>query len=202
VSPATSAYAFFTEARPLTELIRAQTSGIRIIPASLELSKIETLHGADAAIPRRLRDGIHRDLDPDNQLILIDCCPTLGVLTLNALIAADRVLMPVSADFLSLEAVNKLHAALSVLEQRLKKVFLRRVVITRFDARRRLSYDIQRQLRGRFHGSLCETVISENVSLAESPMHAKDIFAHAPSSQGANDYKALTAELEAGNFFN
>jgi len=159
------------------------------------------LHGSDPAISRRLQQGIAAELQSSDHPILIDCCPMLGVLTLSALIAADHVLIPVSADFLSLEGAGKLQLALGVLQQRLKKAFMTRVVVTRFDGRRRLSYDIYRQLKERFDGNLCETVITENVSLAESPMHAKDIFAYAPSSQGAVDYKALTEELEAGKFF-
>jgi chromosome partitioning protein len=196
-----SLYAFFKDRTPLSGLIRPQPSGLRLIPASLDLSKIEALHGGDATISRRLKEGVEDDLVPTRSPILIDCCPMLGVLTLNALIAADHVLLPVSADFLSLESAGKLHSALDVLEKRLNKQFTRRVVVTRFDARRRLSYDIYRELQARFGLALCETVITESVSLAESPMHGKDIFAYAPGSQGAVDYEALTEELDAGNFF-
>jgi chromosome partitioning protein len=201
VPASSSLYAFFKDSKPLSGLIRPQASGLRLIPASVELSKIEALHGGDAAISGRLKEGIEYDLVPTNSPILIDCCPMLGVLALNALIAADRVLLPVSADFLSLESASKLGSALEVLETRLKRQFLRRVVVTRFDARRRLSYGIYQELQARFGQSLCRTVISESVSLAESPMHGKDIFAYAPASQGAADYEALTDELEGGNFF-
>jgi chromosome partitioning protein len=201
ITPGISLYAFFQDAQPLGKLTLAARSGAHIVPASLDLSKIESLHGGDASISRRLRDGIEREFAGGNKLILIDCCPMLGVLTLNALLAADRVLMPVSADFLSLESVAKLNAALGVLEKRFQRHFVRRVLVTRFDGRRRLSYDIYRELQSRYGKTLCETVITETVTLAESPMHGKDIFAHAPGSQGAIDYEALTTELEAGKFF-
>lgn len=201
IAPTSSLFAFFKAQRPLSELIRPLPSGRRVVPSSMDLSKIEALHGGDASISRRLKQGIEGELEPTDRLILIDCCPILGVLTLSALIAADHVLMPVSADFLSLESAHKLHLALGVLEQRLHKQFVRRLVVTRFDGRRRLAYNVYRELKTRFDSSLCETVITESVSLAESPMHAKDIFAYAPGSQGAVDYKALTEELEAGNFF-
>ncbi len=201
VAATASLYAFFNDAQPLSKLALANRSGSRIVPASIELSKIETLHSADASISRRLKTAIDHEFPDGDRLILMDCCPTLGVLTLNALLAADRVLLPVSADFLSLESAGKLYAALGVLENKLQRHFVRRLVVTRFDGRRRLSYDIYRQLQGRYGKMLCETVITENVSLAESPMHGKDIFAHAPASQGAVDYEALTAELETGNFF-
>lgn len=201
VQPSQSVYAHFQDRKPLAALIRTQASGVRLIPSSLELSKVEALHGSDPAVSRKLKEGIDVELASAGSPILIDCCPMLGVLTLNALLAADRVLMPVSADYLSLEGVHKLDAALGVLEKRLGKQFLRRVLVTRFDARRRLSFEIHRQLQARFPETVCRTVITETVSLAESPMHGKDIFAYAPHSQGAKDYQALTEELEAGNFF-
>jgi len=201
VQPSQSVYAYFNDGKPLSALIRSQSSGVRLIPSSLELSKVEALHGGDASISGKLKQGIDAELAATGSPILLDCCPMLGVLTLNALIAADRVLMPVAADYLSLEGVHKLDAALGVLEKRLGKQFRRRVLITRFDARRRLSFEIRRQLEARFEQTTCRTAITETVSLAESPMHGKDIFAHAPHSQGAKDYQALTDELEAGNFF-
>jgi chromosome partitioning protein len=201
VTPGTSIYAFFKDGQPLSKLTVAARSGTHLIPSSIELSKIDTLHGSDPSISRRLKEGIERDFPASDKLILIDCCPMLGVLSLNALMAADGVLMPVSADYLSLESAGKLNTALSVIEKRLQRSFVRRVLVTRFDGRRRLSYDIYRQLQARYGPTLCETVITETVSLAESPMHSKDVFAHAPGSQGAVDYETLTAELEAGKFF-
>ena len=196
-----SLYAFFEHGRPLRELIHTLPGGMRLVPASADLSKIEAQHGNDPAMPRRLSQGLEPDLARDGQSILLDCSPALGVLSLNALVAADRVLLPVSADYLSVEGAHRLSAALDVLEQRLGKRFRRRIVVTRFDARRRLSYDIYAMLAERFGDQVCETAIAENVALAESPMHGKDIFGYAGSSQGAADYRALTEELQAGKFF-
>lgn len=193
-----SLFAFFKSSKPLAELVRKLPNGVELIPGSFDLSKVEALHSADLSISRRLREGLLQL--PGGRHVLLDCSPALGVLSLNALLAADRVLLPVAADYLSLEGANKLTAALDVLEAKLGKRFLRRVVITRFDARRKLAFEIQRQLEARFGPLLCKTVIKENVSLAESPMHGKDIFAFANASQGANDYRALTEELEASNF--
>ena len=194
-----SAYAFFAERTPLARLVRPHACGVSLVAASPELSKIESQHGADVTIARRLHDGI-AELGHGGP-VLLDCSPAMGVLSLNALVAADRVLLPVSADYLSVEGANRLSAALDVLEARLGKRFVRRIVLTRFDARRRLAFEIQDMLRERFGDQLCATVIKENVALAESPMHGQDIFAFAAHSQGAADYRALTAELEAGNFF-
>lgn len=193
-----SLYAFFKGAKTLAQLTQRLASGIEVVPGSFDLSKVEALHSGDMSISRKLREGLQSLEGPRH--ILLDCSPALGVLSLNALLAADRVLLPVAADYLSLEGANKLTAALDVLETRLGKRFVRRIVLTRFDARRKLAFEIQRILRQRFGNLVCRTVIKENVSLAESPMHGKDIFAFAAASQGASDYRALTEELEAGNF--
>lgn len=125
----------------------------------------------------------------------------MRVLTLNALLAADRVLIPVSADFLSLQGVHRLDSALNVLEKKLQRKFARRIVVTRFDWRRKLAYDIFDRVKDRYGDLVCNTHISENVALAASPMHGLDIFAYAPSSPGAVDYMALTVELMKSGFF-
>jgi chromosome partitioning protein len=133
--------------------------------------------------------------------VMIDCSPMLGVLSLNAVFAAQRLLIPVSADYLSLQGVNRLDAALKVLEKPLGKRIERRIVITRFDSRRKLAYDIYDKLQEHYGKDLCGTRIAESVSLAESPAHGKDIFAYAPHSQGAKDYDALAEELIGSGFF-
>ena len=200
VSAEASACAFFQPDAPLESAVQTLPSGLRLIAAAPELSKVDTLHGGDPRAATRLKQGIDEFLGRTAP-VLIDCCPTLGVLSLNALIAADRVLIPVSADYLSLQGVERLDRALNVLETKLKRTFERRVVVTRFDGRRRLSGEIDARIRTLFGGNVCETRITENVSLAESPMRGKDIYAHAPASPGARDYRALTAELSRGGFF-
>jgi chromosome partitioning protein len=119
---------------------------------------------------------------------------------LNALLAADKVLIPVSADFLSEHGVHRLDSALNVLEKKLQRTFERRIVVTRFDSRRKLSYDIYDKLKQRYGGLVCKTRIGETVALATSPMHGLDVFAYAPQSPGAADYKMLAAELMESGF--
>lgn len=193
--------AFFNEKTPLTNLLHDTPAGWQIIPASNELSKIDMLFGRDPNAAKLLKQGLSEELALTGAPILIDCCPMLGVLTLNALLAADRVLIPVSADYLSQQGVHRLDAALNVLEKKLNRKFERRIVVTRFDSRRKLSFDIYDKLRERYGSQLCNTRIGENVALAASPMHGLDIFAFAPHTPGAADYKALTIELVKSGFF-
>ncbi len=193
--------AFFKHKTPLSRLLRDTPSGWKIVPASLELCKVDAMYGGDAKAATLLRQGLSPDLTQRGGPILIDCCPMLGVLTLNALLASDRVLIPVSADFLSLEGVHRLEGALNVLEKKLERVYRRRIVVTRFDPRRKFSYDIYQKLKERYGAQVCNTRICENVVLAASPMHGQDVFSYASQSGGAADYKALAHELLESGFF-
>lgn len=197
----TSVAAFFKGGAPLANLIQETAGGWQLIPATLELAKIDVMFGNDTQAGMMLCHGLKEELALTGAPVLIDCCPMLGVLTLNALLAADRVLIPVSADFLSLQGVHRLEVALNVLETKLKRRIERRVVVTRFDARRKLAFEIYDKVKERYGDLVCNTRISENVALATSPMHAKDIFSFAPNSPGAVDYKALTLELIKSGFF-
>jgi chromosome partitioning protein len=193
--------AFYRGEKPLHELVRHLPSGVRLIPSHPELSKVDALYGKNAAIATRLKQGLEERLAWEEAPVLIDCCPVLGVLSLNAVFAADRVLVPVSADFLSLQGLYRLDAALRVLEGPLQRKIERKAVLTRFDARRKLSYEVFDRLKDLLGPDLCDTRISENVSLAESPASGKDVFAHAPHSMGARDYGNLTMELLSKGFF-
>lgn len=199
--PEAGMLAFFKDKVPLTRLLRDTPMGWQVISSSLGLSKVDALYGSDPKAATLLRAGLSEDLALTGEPILIDCCPMLGVLTLNALLAADRVLIPVSADFLSLQGVNRLDSALNVLEIKLKRKFERRIVVTRFDSRHKLAYEILRKLKDRYGPLVCNTHISENVILATSPMHGKDVFVFAPNSHSAKEYHTLTVELSNSGFF-
>lgn len=193
--------AFFNRKTPLANLLHETPRGWQIIPATLELTKIDALLGSDARAATLLKQGLREELALTGAPILIDCCPMLGVLTLNALLASDRVLIPVASDFLSMQGVHRLDSALNVLENKLQRKLERRIVITRFDSRRKLSYEIHDKLREHYGKLVCNTRIGENVALATSPMHSQDVFSYAPHSPGAADYKALTKELVESGFF-
>ena len=203
LSSSDTIYAFYSENKPLSHIMRELPSGAHLIPAHMELFKIDSLYGRNPNITSQLKRGLTQELLPDEMIpVVIDCSPMLGVLSLNAVFAAQRLLIPVSADFLSMQGVNRLDAALRVLEKPLGKRIERRIVVTRFDSRRRLSFDIYDQLREHYGKDLCETRIAETVSLAESPVHGRDVFTFAPHSQGAKDYNALAEELLGSGFFN
>lgn len=158
------------------------------------------MYGNAPQAAKKLKQGLAEELALTGAPIMIDCCPVLGVLTLNALLAADKVLIPVSPDFLSQHGVHRLDSALNVLEKKLQRTFERRIVLTRFDSRRKLSYDIYEKLQQRYGDLVCKTRIGETVALATSPMHGLDVFAYAPNSPSAADYRALAKELTETGF--
>lgn len=196
-----SIYAFYRDARPLSGLVVASPLGWPVIPAHLELAKVDTQFGKGPNVLNRLRAGLARDGLGEAGCVLVDCCPVLGVLSLSAIFAADRVLVPVSADYLAVKGAQQVDRTLNALQRVVGHRIERRYVITRFDGRRRMSWDILESFRSRFGADLAESRISENVSIAESPFSDRDVFSHAPSSRGAADYAALFEELEAGGFF-
>jgi chromosome partitioning protein len=196
----TSIYAFYRDSRSLTELVKPSQHGWSLIPAHLELSKVDTQYGKGPNILNRLKIGLVKENLNGVRPVVVDCCPMLGVLSLSAIFAADRVLIPVSADYLAVKGALQVEKTLDALTPVLKRRVERRYVVTRFDSRRRMSWDIFESFRARFGADLCETKIAESVSLAEAPFNGKDVFTHAPGSRGAQDYQALYDELKATGF--
>ena len=195
-----SMFGFYQQSRPLAQLIRPTCTGWLVIPAHVELSKVDTQFGKGANVLNRLNHGIVRENLNTGRPIVIDCCPMLGVLSLSAIFAADRVLIPVSADYLAMKGVQQSEKTLKALEHVLKKRVARRYVITRFDARRKLAHKVYAELLERYGNEICRVRIGENVALAESPAEQKDVFAHAPESAGARNYDELVDELVRSGF--
>jgi chromosome partitioning protein len=194
-----SLFAYFNAGKPLREVVRPIRFGGELIPAHAELIKVDSLFGKGPDILNKLKSGLEAGWD-GTRPVLIDCCPMLGVLSLSGIFASERVLIPISTDYLALRGAVALDNTLRALEHVLKHRVERRYLLTRFDARRRMSHDIATQLSSRFGAEVCETRITETVGLAESPAVGKDIFAHAPNSRGAQDYEALLEELLGTGF--
>ena len=195
-----SMYSFFLRQRPLPEIAQITKSGVVLCPSHLELAKLDTLLGKGVNIVTRLRHALHQPSAAPGAVI-IDCCPLLNVLSLNAVFAADLVLIPVSADFLSLKGAEQVERALNSLEPVFKRRLPRRYVLTRYDMRRRMSAAVLEQMGASLRADeICVSRIRENVKLAESPSVGLDIFRHAPGSRGARDYAALYEELVGAGF--
>jgi len=167
-----------------------------IVPANRDLA------GASIELPRmpgyerRLRDG----LGPVRErfaMTLLDCPPSLGPVTVNALAAADRVIVPVQAEYLALEGLVQFMETLDLVRRSLNpSLILTGVLITMHDDRTRLANDVEAELRQHLPEQVFDTVIPRSVRLAEAPSHGEPVITHAPGSRGALAYQRLAAELE------
>jgi chromosome partitioning protein len=193
-------YAFFVRQRPLDDIAEITRSGVILCPAHFELAKLDTMLGKGVNAVTRLRQALHAPgMVPGP--VVIDCCPMLNILSLNAVFAADLLLVPVSADFLSLQGALQVERSLNALEPVFKRRLPRRYLLTRFDVRRRMSNEIiERMEKVLRPDEVCATRIRENVKLAESPAVGLDIFRYAPDNRGALDYEALYDELLGAGF--
>jgi chromosome partitioning protein len=190
-----SVYSFFVRQRPLSDVAQITASGVIVCPAHLELTKLDTLLGKGVNVVTRLRSSL-RSADAIPGHVVIDCCPLLGVLSLNAIFACDLLVIPVSADYLAFQGAQQVERSLNALEPVFKHRLPRRYLLTRFDPRRRMSGEVADLMAMAFRAEeICATRIAENVSLAESPARQLDVFRHAPQSRGARDYEALVEEL-------
>ncbi len=130
--------------------------------------------------------------------ILIDCPPSLGLLTINALVAADGVLIPIQCEYLALEGLTQLLNTVNIVKKQLNPALhVAGVVMTMFDPRTRLASEIVREVRSHFPEEAFQTIISRNVRLSEAPSYGQAILDYDPTSPGALAYRALAEEVIA-----
>jgi chromosome partitioning protein len=197
-----SIYSFFVRGRPLADVAQITRSGVVVCPAHLELAKIDSLLGKSVNVVTKLRHALHERTPPPGPVV-VDCSPLLNVLSLNAIFACDVLLIPVSCDFLSMRSALQVERALNALEPVFKRRLPRRYLLTRYDARRKMSDEVVQEMDSAFRPEeICATRIHESVKLAESPAIELDVFRHAPGSKGAQDYEALGDELMRAGFLN
>lgn len=130
--------------------------------------------------------------------ILIDCSPSLGIITVNALTAADSVLIPVQAEYFALEGISQLLNTIRIIKSRLRpQLEIEGFLLTMYDARLRLANQIYEDLKGHFGDMVFTTVIPRNIKLSESPSHGLPVILYDPDSRGAIAYSQLARELDS-----
>lgn len=189
-------YTIYEALRGESELVPYTVKdGLDIVISTLDLSgaEMELINEAGREfILRELFEPIKEDYD----YIIIDCPPSLGLLTLNALTSSDYVIIPLQTEFLALQGLAKIKQVIDKVRFRLnKKLEIAGVIATMYDSRKVLNRDVVETIRKYFGEKVFDTLIRDNVALAEAPAQRKDIFEYSPKSPGAEDYLNLCKEI-------
>jgi len=193
-----SVYDVLVAGTDITTAIRnTEFTNLDILPATIELAGAEVELVAAMSRENKLKRALEK-VKPSYDYILIDCPPSLGLLTLNSLTAADSVLMPIQCEFYALEGVSQLMNTVNLVQQNLNQdLVLEGVLLTMYDARTRLSVQVAEEVRNHFAGQVYETIIPRNVRLSEAPSYGQPILAYDPKSKGAEVYMDLAKEVNA-----
>jgi chromosome partitioning protein len=192
-----SLYDALIRRQPIAEITRfLEQSGIALVPSAPALAGAEV-----EMVPMMRREYLlARALEPirsEYDHILIDCPPSLGLLTINALTAAeDGVIVPIQCEYLALEGLGRLWQTIQLVRENLNpQLTIFGMVLTMFDGRTNLSDQVVREVRAYFPDQTFHTVVPRNVRLGEAPSYGQTILVYAPSSAGAQAYAALAEEL-------
>jgi chromosome partitioning protein len=176
-------------------VVDSNVSNLQVAPARIALAKLEAKLVGEMDAHFRLKDR----LDPireDYEFIVIDCPPTLGLLTANALVASSHLLVPIQSSYFALEGTDDLLETVEKVRARANPdLRLLGVLITMHDRRTAIARDIRNQIRAVFGDLVFATVISKSVRLEESPAYKESIFTFAPDSSGATEYYRLCEEV-------
>ena len=191
-----SIYQVITEGAPLGEtMMNTMVGGMTLVPSSLELvgAEVELVSGGRREF--RLRDALESVVNAFDY-VLIDCPPALGLLTLNALVAADAVLVPLQTEFYALEGLSHLLRTI----ERVKRAFnpaleIQGIVLTMVDRRNNLSEMVAKDVRAHLGSKVYDTVIPRNVRVSEAPSHGKPVLLYDLRCAGAQAYIHLAGEM-------
>lgn len=191
----TSSYDVLVDQAPVAECVMStRIPGLDLLPATVDLSgaEVELIHAEDRAY--RLRNTLTPDLGYD--VCIIDCPPSLGILTLNALTAADTLLVPLQCEFFALEGLSQLLQTVERVQQGFNpELGIIGISLTMFDRRNRLTEQVSEDVRSVLGDLVFETVIPRNVRLSEAPSHGVPALIYDHSCAGSRAYMALASEL-------
>lgn len=195
-----SVYECLIDGFPAAEAVMpTQIENLDLLCSRIDLvgAEVELMNRADR---ERVLAGMLAPLKEKYDYILIDCSPSLGIITVNALTAADSVLIPVQAEYFALEGIAQLLNTVRIIKSRLKPTLeIEGFLLTMYDARLRLANQIYEELKGHFGDMVFTTVIPRNIKLSESPSHGLPVILYDQESRGAVAYMQLAKELRMRN---
>ena len=198
-----STYEFLVEGVPLEKVtMETEISGLNIVPATIDLSSADIdlisnekrSHLLHAALRKKQQDKQKYDY------ILIDCPPSLNILTVNAMVASHSVLIPLQSEFFALEGLSQLLLTVKEVRQTANEnLRVEGIVLTMFDGRNNLSKQVEADARSNLRELVFKTIIPRNVRVSEAPSYSMPVLTYDPSSKGSKAYMSLAKELLANN---
>ncbi|HZP81605.1 MAG TPA: AAA family ATPase [Chthonomonadaceae bacterium] len=191
-----SSYEVLIEGKPVADAIMpTNVVNLSLLPATLDLA------GADLELlnkPER-EHALRKGLEPARdyfEYILIDGPPSLGLLTVNSLVAADAVIIPIQTEYYALEGISQLLKTIELVKRQLNpSLEIGKVILTMYDNRTRLANQVVAEVRNYFHGKVASTIVPRNVRLSEAPSHGLPVALYDPKSRGAMAYREIAQEV-------
>jgi len=172
-----------------------QLDHLQVMPATPDLIGAEVELVSAIAREKKLK-ALLAEIEDDFSYVLIDCPPSLGLLTVNALTAASRVLIPMQCEYYAMEGLSQLLNTISLIRQELNpRLSLDYILLTMFDGRNNLSHQVGEEIRTHFPDQLCKTIIPRNIRLSEAPSHGLPVLLYDIASKGAQAYLDLAREI-------
>ncbi|NIK79290.1 chromosome partitioning protein [Paenibacillus castaneae] len=183
------------DVHPRDAMFETSVPGLKIIPATIQLAGAEIELVPTISRELRLKKSLHLVKD-DFDYILIDCPPSLGILTINSLTAADSVLIPIQCEYYALEGLSQLLNTVRLVQKHLNtSLQIEGVLLTMLDARTNLGIQVIEEVKKYFQQKVYQTIIPRNVRLSEAPSHGQAIITYDPRSKGAEVYLELAKEV-------
>lgn len=183
------------DARAEELIVPTEITGLDVLPATMDLAGIEVELIAVEGRERRLREVL-RSVQGRYDYVFLDCPPSLGLLTINALVAADGVIIPVQCEYYALEGLGQLMHTIQLVQRHLnRELVIDGVLLTMFDGRTNLSIQVVEEVKKFFRDRVYRTIIPRTVRLSEAPSHGKPIVTYDGRSRGAEVYRELAREV-------
>ena len=198
-----STYEFLVEGAPLEKVaMETEISGLSIVPATIDLSSADIDLISNEKRSHLLHEALRKKQENKKKydFILIDCPPSLNILTVNAMVASHSVLIPLQSEFFALEGLSQLLLTVKEVRQTANEnLRVEGIVLTMFDGRNNLSKQVEADARSNLKELVFETIIPRNVRVSEAPSYSMPVLTYDPSSKGSKAYMSLAKELLANN---